>query len=120
MVDMEELELLYFSNDDSVPYNLSNSIDINGNVCKKEYKLMIRPIKVKEWSSFNNCLTVLTKELQDYNSPEIIQMSYLEFLCVILFEIDNESSYKLKVILEKSLGLKNVNEIGRASCRERV
>lgn len=109
MVDIEQLELLYFSNDDSVPYNLSNSIDINGNVCKKEYKLMIRPIKVKEWSSFNNCLTVLTKELQDYNSPEIIQMSYLEFLCVILFEIDNESSYKLKVILEKSLGLKNVN-----------
>ena len=107
MVDMEELELLYFSNDDSVPYNLSNSIDINGNVCKKEYKLMIRPIKVKEWSSFNNCLTVLTKELQDYNSPEIIQMSYLEFLFKVMLPTDQSGLLldKFCNILKLCLGM---------------
>ena len=49
-------------------------------------------------------------ELQDYNSVEIIQMSYLEFVLDVLLEQScdeeiSENAFKLSTILSMSLGV---------------
>ena len=110
MVDIDKLELIYFQNDEPVPYYLKNSIDENGNMSTDGYKLLIKPIKVKDWSLFNNCIDILMHELQDYNSVEIIQMSYLEFVTDILLdkvsdEEISENAFKLSTILSMALGI---------------
>ena len=110
MVDIDKLELIYFQNDEPVPYCLKNSIDENGNMSTDGYKLLIKPIKVKDWSIFNNCIDILMHELQDYNSVEIIQMSYLEFVIDILLdkvsdEEISENAFKLSTILSMALGV---------------
>ena len=110
MVDIDKLELMYFQNDEPVPYYLKNSIDENGNMSTDGYKLLIKPIKVKDWSLFNNCIDILMHELQDYNSVEIIQMSYLEFVIDILLdkvsdEEISENAFKLSTILSMALGI---------------
>ena len=110
MVDIDKLELIYFQNDEPVPYYLKNSIDENGNMSTDGYKLLIKPIKVKDWSIFNNCIDILMHELQDYNSVEIIQMSYLEFVIDILLdkvsdEEISENAFKLSTILSMALGI---------------
>ena len=110
MVDIDKLELIYFQNDEPVPYYLKNSIDDSWNMSTDGYKLLIKPIKVKDWSLFNNCIDILMHELQDYNSVEIIQMSYLEFVTDILLdkvsdEEISENAFKLSTILSMSLGV---------------
>ena len=110
MVDINRLELMYFQNDEPVAYYLKNSIDENGNMSTDGYKLLIKPIKVKDWSLFNNCIDILMHELQDYNSVEIIQMSYLEFVTDILLdrvsdEEISENAFKLSTILSMALGI---------------
>lgn len=110
MVDIDRLELMYFQNDEPIPYYLKNSVDENGNMSTDGYKLLIKPIKVKDWSIFNNCIDILMHELQDYNSVEIIQMSYLEFIINILLdkvsdEQISENAFKLSTILSMALGI---------------
>ena len=110
MVDIDRLELMYFQNDEPIPYYLKNSVDENGNMSTDGYKLLIKPIKVKDWSLFNNCIDILMHELQDYNSVEIIQMSYLEFVTDILLdkvsdEEISENAFKLSTILSMALGI---------------
>ena len=110
MVDIDRLELMYFQNDEPIPYYLKNSVDENGNMSTDGYKLLIKPIKVKDWSIFNNCIDILMHELQDYNSVEIIQMSYLEFIIDILLdkvsdEEISENAFKLSTILSMALGI---------------
>lgn len=110
MVDIDRLELMYFQNDEPIPYYLKNSVDENGNMSTDGYKLLIKPIKVKDWSIFNNCIDILMHELQDYNSVEIIQMSYLEFIIDILLdkvsdEQISENAFKLSTILSMALGI---------------
>jgi hypothetical protein len=110
MVDIDRLELMYFQNDEPIPYYLKNSVDENGNMSTDGYKLLIKPIKVKDWSIFNNCIDILMHELQDYNSVEIIQMSYLEFIIDILLdkvsdEQISENAFKLSTVLSMALGI---------------
>ena len=110
MVDMDRLELMYFQNDEPIPYRLKNAVSKEGSVSQDGYNLFIKPIKVKDWSVFNNCLDIIMHELQDYNSVEIIQMSYLEFLLNVLLEQVSdeeisENAFKLSTILSMSLGV---------------
>ena len=110
MVDMDKLELMYFQNDEPIPYRLKNVVNVDGSVSQDGYDLFIKPIKVKDWSIFNNCLDIIMHELQDYNSVEIIQMSYLEFLLNVLLEQVSdeeigENAFKLSTILSMSLGI---------------
>ena len=70
MIDIEQLILQYFQNDFSCPYKLGCG-----------YILNINPIKVKDWSIFERSLGILEIDKNKINDFEIIQMSYLEFLC---------------------------------------
>lgn len=107
MVDTKELDLLYFSNDKPVPYKLIN-------VNNKGELLEIHPIKVIDWGIFEKCLDVLLQEKQDYDSEEIVMMSYLDFILNVLvpstIEEDGESLYadKLYKVLELSLKIDNI------------
>ena len=97
MVDIEQLELLYFQNDEPIPYKLKND--------GKEYMINVEPILVKDWTLFENCLDVLLFEKQDYNDIDIISMSYLDFIVKILIEVDINYQTKLGYILKKSCGI---------------
>lgn len=111
------MDLLYFSNDKPVPYELSN-----GN--NKGKIINIHPIKVVDWGIFEKCLDVLLQEKQDYDNEDIIMMSYLDFVLNILVpssvEDDGESIFaeKLAKVLELSLKIENIKikhiEIERA------
>ena len=110
MVDMDKLELMYFQNDEPIPYRLKNAVNKDGSVSQDGYNLFIKPIKVKDWSVFNNCIDIIMHELQDYNSVEIIQMSYLEFVLDVLLEQAcdeeiSENAFKLSTVLSMSLGI---------------
>lgn len=110
MVDIDKLELMYFQNDEPIPYRLKNAVSKDGSVSQDGYNLFIKPIKVKDWSVFNNCIDIIMHELQDYNSVEIIQMSYLEFVLDVLLEQAcdeeiSENAFKLSTILSMSLGV---------------
>ena len=110
MVDIDRLELMYFQNDEPIPYRLKNAVSKDGSVSQDGYNLFIKPIKVKDWSIFNNCIDIIMHELQDYNSVEIIQMSYLEFVLDVLLEqvCDeeiSENAFKLSTVLSMSLGV---------------
>ena len=110
MVDIDRLELMYFQNDEQIPYRLKNAVSKDGSVSQDGYNLFIKPIKVKDWSVFNNCIDIIMHELQDYNSVEIIQMSYLEFLLNVLLEQVSdeeisENAFKLSTVLSMSLGI---------------
>ena len=110
MVDIDRLELMYFQNDEPIPYRLKNAVSKDGSVSQEGYNLFIKPIKVKDWSVFNNCIDIIMHELQDYNSVEIIQMSYLEFLLNVLLEQVSdeeisENAFKLSTVLSMSLGI---------------
>ena len=101
---------MYFQNDEPVPYRLKNAVNKDGSVSQDGYNLFIKPIKVKDWSVFNNCIDIIMHELQDYNSVEIIQMSYLEFVLDVLLEqvCDeeiSENAFKLSTVLSMSLGI---------------
>ena len=107
MVDVKKLDLLYFSNDKPVPYELSNGSN-------KGKIINIHPIKVVDWGIFEKCLDVLLQEKQDYDNEDIIMMSYLDFVLNILVpssvEDDGESLYaeKLAKVLELSLKIENI------------
>ena len=107
MVDVKKLDLLYFSNDKPVPYELSNGSN-------KGKIINIHPIKVVDWGIFEKCLDVLLQEKQDYDNEDIIMMSYLDFVLNILVpssvEDDGESIFaeKLAKVLELSLKIENI------------
>ena len=54
MVDMEQLELIYFQNNKPVPYLLKCGVEI-----------LIYPIRVEDWSVFYSSLTVFTIEKEE-------------------------------------------------------
>lgn len=109
MVDLKNLDLLYFQSNKPVEYLLKNSIDDNENVIEKEYEIKIKPIKVSDWYLFSNCLDLFVHELQDYGDLNILRMSYLEFIYKILFSSKNKdvNMYKFSKIFELSIGINN-------------
>jgi hypothetical protein len=81
MIDLEKLKLLYFQNDEPCPYRLKCGVE-----------LLIKPIKVKNWSIFESSLCVLQIEKNDIDDIKIIQMSYLEFIEKVIIPQDNNYS----------------------------
>lgn len=107
MIDIKQLALLYFSNDEPVTYKLKNTF--NG-----DYLLKLSPILVKNWTIFESCLEVLLFEQQDYNDIEIIQMSYLDFILKVLSkQTDSDGNQiflrKLFILFKESCGLEDIS-----------
>jgi hypothetical protein len=103
MIDIEQLKLTYFQNDEPCPYKL-----------KCGYELKIYPIKVKDWSIFDKSLDILQIEKNEINDIKIIQMSYLDFLNYLISnENDKISIYgqKLADIFLYSIKEQNVGFI---------
>lgn len=73
MVDIEKLEKEYFYFDKEVPYELKCGTTIN-----------IYPILLEDWYIFEKCYEILVFNKREVPIPEIIQMSYLQFLLEVL------------------------------------
>lgn len=96
MVDIEQLEMLYFQNNKPVPYQLKCGI-----------QLSIEPIRVENWAEFERAIPVLKIEKNDTSDVEIIQMSYVAFL--ELLSKSNAVYYNmLCTILKYSLGMEYI------------
>lgn len=108
MVDIKQLELLYFQNDEPVPYELKNANN-------KGHVLYIKPIKVSQWTFFENSLDIITQEKQDYDNIDILSMSYLDFLIEFFIPsyADSEGNLiggmKLYKMLEMAIGVKDIS-----------
>lgn len=107
MINIKQLEMMYFSNDESVPYGLKNSL--NG----KNVILNIKPILVKDWSLFGGCLDLFEYQQQDYNDINILSMNYLDFVINILLKQVNEQNInvyetKLAMIFNYSCNISDI------------
>ena len=63
-VDIENLKILYFQNDEPCPYQL-----------KCGYELKIYPVKVKDWGMFEPSLSIL--QIDKNNLGETFYIRYL-------------------------------------------
>jgi hypothetical protein len=100
MIDIEQLELMYFQNDEPCPYKL-----------KCGYELKIKPISVKDWSIFSKSLEILQLHKNEINDIQVIQMSYLEYLVRVVLPCDNENlqySQRLSKLFQYSMGENDV------------
>ena len=68
----------------------------------------IYPILVDEWDIFENNYDILLQEKNKIPIPEIIQMSYLQFLIEVLF-IEEKYQNKFRKIMSLCLHEKNLN-----------
>lgn len=93
MVDLDTLRILYFQNEEPVPYKL-----------KSGYELKINPVRVKNWTNFENSLPLLTIRKNETNDIKVIQMSYLQFLHDIVIPSDEVYKYMFFNIMIQSLG----------------
>lgn len=73
-VDIEYLTEAYFTFDEPVPYQLSDS-----------QKIFVKPVSVKDSALFLTSCDILNIDKNSIPSPQVISMSYLEFLitCVV-------------------------------------
>ena len=102
-IDLKQLEILYFQNDLEVPY-----------ILKDKTELKINPIKVKDWSIFESCEPILKINKNRFDSIEILQMSYLNFLVEhVLSEKENMN----KLIMIFSLCLKESRIVAKLSAK---
>lgn len=83
MVDIENLELLYFCNGTPVPYKLKDGGNVN-----------IYPILVKDKNIYDYCAQILQIKKNEINDIEVIQMSYLEFLLKKVIVPDESRAYQ--------------------------
>lgn len=88
---IEQLKDFYFSNDEPCPYKLK---------CKSE--ILIYPVLVKNWNTYERCMNLLTIDRKDYNDIKILKMSDLDFLLDIC-KSDEENMEKLCYIFKYSL-----------------
>lgn len=98
MINLEELNLLYFQNGLSVPYKL-----------KKGDTIYINPVLVKDYSIYEISKHILNISKNEINDINIIQMSYLDFLVVLMVnqkELDIDK--KLTHICNLCLGTSNI------------
>lgn len=96
MVDMEQLELIYFQNNKPVPYLLQCGVEI-----------LIYPIRLEDWSIFYSSLTVLTIEKVEYNDLDILKLPYIDFLKFLIKQNDVHEAMIYNV-LSQSLKEKNI------------
>ena len=96
-VDIDFLSRVYFAFDEPIPYKL------------KEGQITISPILLKNSELFLSCYDILGIDKNSMPDARIIQMSYLQFICEILFcdeKAGSVYSTKLGFILENCLGLR--------------
>ena len=106
MIDIDFLTKKYFYSNTPVEYELRN-----GQILK------IYPILVKDWYKFEKCYQLLTIDKKEFAVPEIIQMSYLEFLFKVMCGSSDETheinTVRLKTILSLCLNEKSENILFR-------
>lgn len=98
MIDIKQLELLYFQSNKPVKYKLKCGVEIQ-----------INPILVEDWGIFENCLDIIKIYKNEINDFEIVKMNYLDFL---IYNIQKEkelyknskTEIKLATLLYYSLG----------------
>ena len=96
MVDMEQLELIYFQNNKPVPYLLQCGVEI-----------LIYPIRLEDWSVFYSSLAVFTIEKVEYNDLDILKLPYIDFLKFLIKQNDVHEAMIYNV-LSQSLKEKNI------------
>ena len=98
MLDMQALADLYFSNGVPVPYRLKNGGE-----------LLIYPILVKDYSTYERVNRLLTIKKDDIQDIEIVKMSYLQFLVdKVLKENDMLTQY-FSLLIKLCLGYEMIN-----------
>ena len=101
-INLDFLTNAYFEFDLPVPYALNNS--------SKSY-INILPIYLKDVYLFLSSYDVLTIDKNSYPDVEVIQMSYLQFLCQKVIDMKTDKGkimgYKLGNILKVCLDLQN-------------
>lgn len=93
-VNISFLTQNYFYFDKPVPYRVNHGA------------ILINPISVISSEVFLNSFDILTIDKNVIPDPKIIQMSYLEFLCVVLFS-EEENVEKFINILNLCLGVES-------------
>lgn len=97
MVDIKQLELLYFSNNKPVPYHLKCGVDI-----------YLYPIRVIDWNLFYISLSLFSIEKVDIDDLDILKLSYLDFL-IYLISRDKSYTPMLYTVLSYSLKEKDIS-----------
>lgn len=90
-IDLDFLERAYFSMDEPVPYKI------------KDKYIKIKPVLVKDSEIFMDSVDILMIDKNDTPNPEIISMSYLQFIVDVLFNADEKYIVKLANILSLCL-----------------
>lgn len=96
-IDINFLTSAYFVFDDPVPYNLGGEYGI----------IYINPITLRQSEAFLSSSNILMVDKNSTPNPEIIQMSYLDFLIKVLLQVDGNGN-RLATILKFCLGFENV------------
>lgn len=96
MVDMEQLELMYFQNNKPVPYLLQCGVEV-----------LIYPIRLEDWSVFYSSLNVFMIEKIDYNDLSVLQLPYIDFLKFLIKQNDVHESM-IYTVLSQSLKENNM------------
>lgn len=91
-VDIDYIKRKYFYKNKPVEYKLR---------CNKIIK--IYPVLVEDYDIFEENYDILTKMKNEINSPEIIRMSYLQFIIEFLIKQDEIYKYKLYNIINLCL-----------------
>ena len=96
-IDLDFLAKAYFYFDQPVPYKVEN-----------EHTIYIKPISVKDSQIFLSSIDLLTIDKNSLPNPEVIQMSYLQFISDILLqgEAKSRNTQKLLNLLVLCLGMK--------------
>lgn len=92
-IDINEIKALYFELDLPVPYKLS-----------PDQKIEICPISVANSPLFLASLEILKINKNTIPSPQVISMSYLQFLTMVVFPKNEIGLAKLVNIMRLSLG----------------
>lgn len=95
MVNIDFLSKIYFAFDTPVNYKLKNGTTIQ-----------IKPIKMNDCGLFNFYSSILKLDKNSSSNPEVISMSYLDFLVKHIFSQSKETAYYLGWILYQTTGYK--------------
>lgn len=93
MINLKNLDVMYFQNGYKVPYRLKCGVEI-----------LINPILVENWGIFEYSLDVLRIRKEEINDPKILSMKYLDFI-ILLSKEDENMCENLKRVLLYSLEL---------------
>ena len=99
-IDINQIARKYFFKDKPVDYKLKCGEVIN-----------IYPILVEDWDEFEENYDILCFEKNKIPIPEIIQMSYLQFIIEVVLKKEEINQNKLYNIFKICLKLKEKNDI---------